>query len=124
MVTQDCHQSSQKWLLIPKVILVSINPYKSEVCCHDFQKVSLYATSLCCYRRIYDLMIVVCGLQQAGIMVICLFVVRFNGPVNNFSVMMVRSHHFLSINQYSRELMCLAQGHNNVTQLGIKPRTS
>ena len=38
-----------------------------------------------------------------------LFILRFNGPVNNFSVNMGQSNHFLGINQYSRELMCLAQ---------------
>ena len=28
------------------------------------------------------------------------------------------------LNQYCRELMCLAQGHNTVTHVGIEPRTS
>ena len=39
--------------------------------------------------------------------------------INNFSVMSGRSH-----NQYCRELMCLAQGHNTMTPVGIEPRTS
>ena len=52
---------------------------------------------------------------------VCLFVLRFNVPVNNFSVMSGRSHHFLGFNLYPRELMCLAQGHNTVTLVGIEP---
>ena len=47
------------------------------------------------------------------------FLLRFNVQVNNFSVMSGRSHCFLGFNQYSRELMCLAQGHNMVTLVGI-----
>ena len=53
-----------------------------------------------------------------------LFVLRFNVPVNNFSVMSGRSHRFLGFNQYSRESMYLPQGHNTVTLVGIEPRTS
>ena len=41
-----------------------------------------------------------------------------------FSVMLGRSHPFLCIMQYSRELVCLAQGHNAVTLLWIERRTS
>ena len=41
-----------------------------------------------------------------------LFVLRFNIPVNNFSVISGWNHHFLGIDQYSGELMCLAQGLN------------
>ena len=55
---------------------------------------------------------------------VCLFVSRFNVPVNDFSVMSGRSQLFLGFNQYSRELMCIAQGHNTVTLVGIEPRTS
>ena len=44
---------------------------------------------------------------------------RFNIPVNNFSVMLGLSQHFLSINQYCRDLMCFAQGHN--TSKGWNP---
>ena len=55
---------------------------------------------------------------------VCLFVLRFNVPVNNFSVMSGRSHRFLGLNQYSRESMCLAQGHNTVTLVWIEPRAS
>ena len=51
-------------------------------------------------------------------------VLRFNVPVNNFSVMLGRNHRFLGINQYFRELMCLAQEDNRVTLVGIEPRTS
>ena len=36
---------------------------------------------------------------------VCLFVLRFNIPVNNFSVMLGRSHSFWRVK-------CLAQGHN------------
>ena len=52
-----------------------------------------------------------------------MFVLRFNSPFNNFSVMSRRGYCFLGINQYSRELMCLAQGHNKVPQVGSEPRT-
>ena len=34
------------------------------------------------------------------------------------------SHRFLGINQYSGEVMCLAQGHITVPSVRIKPRTS
>ena len=40
------------------------------------------------------------------------------------SVMSRRSHCFLGINQYFRELMCLAQAHNTVILVRIEPRTS
>ena len=33
-------------------------------------------------------------------------------------VMSGRSHHFLGVNQYSGELMCLAQGHNTLPLVG------
>ena len=51
---------------------------------------------------------------------------RLNDPVNNFSVMWGRSQRFLGVtsNQYCRELMCLAQGHNTMTHVIIEPRTS
>ena len=41
--------------------------------------------------------------------VFCLFVLRFNVLVNNFSVMSGQSHRFL---QHFRGVKCLAQGHN------------
>ena len=47
--------------------------------------------------------------------IVCLFVLRLDVPVNNFSVMSGRSQ------LYCRELMCLAQGHNTVTLVGIEP---
>ena len=53
-----------------------------------------------------------------------LFVLRFNVPVNNFSVMSGRSHRLLGFNQYCRELMCLFQGHNTVTLVWIEHMTS
>ena len=55
---------------------------------------------------------------------ICLFVLRFNSPVNNLSVMLGWSHCFLGLNQYCEELMCLAQGHNMELPVGIEPRSS
>ena len=39
-------------------------------------------------------------------MIVCLFVLRFNIPVNNFSVMLRLCHRFLGINQYSGESLC------------------
>ena len=62
--------------------------------------------------------------RQKGTMHYAFVLLRFNVSVNNFSVMSGRSHRFLGLNQYSRELMCLAQGHNTVTLVGIEPRTS
>ena len=53
-----------------------------------------------------------------------LFVLWFNVPVNNFSVMSGQSHRFLSFNQYSGELMCLAQGHNTVLLVQNEPMKS
>ena len=45
----------------------------------------------------------------------CLFAcLRFNVPVNKFSVISGRSYCFLGLNQHFGELMCLAQGHNTV----------
>ena len=41
------------------------------------------------------------------IVVLCLFVLRFNVPVNNLSVMSRRSQRLLGFNQYSRELCVL-----------------
>ena len=53
---------------------------------------------------------------------LCLLV-PFYVPVNIlFSVMSGRSQRFLGLT--SKELMCLAQGHNTVAPLGIEPRTS
>ena len=48
-----------------------------------------------------------------------LFELRFKVPVNSFSVMSGQS-----LNQYYGELMCLAEGHNTVPQVGIKFGTS
>ena len=49
---------------------------------------------------------------------VCLFLLRLSMPVNNFSVMSGGSHRFLGFNQYSRELMYLAQGHNTELPVG------
>ena len=53
-----------------------------------------------------------------------LFVLKLNVPVNNFSVVSGRSQRFLCVTSNCRELMCLAQGHNTVTHVGIEPSTS
>ena len=45
---------------------------------------------------------------------VCLFVLRLNVPVNNFSVMS-------GLNQYFRGVKCLAQGHNTA-EVGFEPR--
>ena len=57
---------------------------------------------------------------------VCLFVLRFNIPVNNFSVTSGRSHYFLGIPVLTITLggLCLAQRHNMVPSGWIKPRTS
>ena len=46
-----------------------------------------------------------------------LFVLIFNIPVNSFSVMAGES-----LRQYSMEFMYLAQRHNTVLSVGIKPQ--
>ena len=47
---------------------------------------------------------------------------RYNILVNKFSAMSGRNHCFLGINQYSGELMYLAQGQSPVDLAGIEPR--
>ena len=55
-------------------------------------------------------------------LVVCLFMLRLNIPVNNFSVMLGWSHHFLGLYyQYFRRIKCLAQGHN-MAEIGLEPR--
>ena len=44
-------------------------------------------------------------LEGLDICIVCLLVLRLNVPVNNFSVMPVRSYRFLGLNQYFGELM-------------------
>ena len=51
-----------------------------------------------------------------------LFVLRFNVPVNNFSVVSGWSHRFLSFISF-RGVKCLAQGHNPV-KIGFEPPIS
>ena len=53
----------------------------------------------------------------------CLFVLRLNVPVNNFSVMSGQTTASWVINQYIRGVKCLAQGHNTAA-VGIEPPTS
>ena len=53
-----------------------------------------------------------------------LFVLRLNVPVNNFFSHVGTEPTLPGFNQYFRELMCLAQGYNTVTLVGIEPRTS
>ena len=55
---------------------------------------------------------------------VCLSLFGFNVPIKNFSVMLGWSHHFLGVDQYCGELMCLAPGHNKVLPVGTEPRTS
>ena len=49
--------------------------------------------------------------------------VLFNIAVNNFSVMLRRSHLFLGITSTFGELMSLAQGNNTPTRPRIEPRS-
>ena len=46
-----------------------------------------------------------------------------NIPVNNFSVMLGQSHHFLGITSTFRGVNVSAQGHN-MAEVGIEPQTS
>ena len=48
---------------------------------------------------------------------VCLFVLRLNVPVNNFSVMSGRSKRFLGLTSTVGR-MCLAEGHNTMTPGG------
>ena len=52
------------------------------------------------------------------------FGLMLNIPVNNFSVMLGRSHRFLGITSTFGGLICLAQGHNMATRMGLEPQTS
>ena len=49
------------------------------------------------------------------------FLFLFNVPVNNFSVMLRRSHLFLGITSTFGEKMSLAQGNNTPTRARIEP---
>ena len=52
------------------------------------------------------------------------FVLMFNVPVNNFSVLLGLSHRFLGITSTFRESKCFfAQGHN-AAEVGFEPTTS
>ena len=57
------------------------------------------------------------------ILLFCLFVLKLNVPVSNFSVMSGRSHRFLGNNQYVWGVKCLAQGHNTAA-VGFESPTS
>ena len=75
-------------------------------------------------NQLFDIILALSGLNTTGIthilrIFVCSFVSRLNVPVNIFSVMSGRS-----LNQYCRELTCLAQGHNTMTPVGIEPRAS
>ena len=54
---------------------------------------------------------------------VCLFVLRLNIPVNNFSSCRDGAIASWVINQYFRGVKCLAQGHNTVA-VGFEPPTS
>ena len=66
---------------------------------------------------------------------LCLVCLMLNVPVNNFSVKSGRSHRFLGITSIflfggggggggGGGQICLAHGHNTVTQVGLEPLTS
>ena len=55
------------------------------------------------------------------ILFVCLYDFLFNVPVNNFSVMLRRSHLFLGITSTFGEWMSLAQGNNTPTRPRIEP---
>ena len=62
--------------------------------------------------------------NRHGHIIVCLFVLRLNVKVNNFFSHVGTEPMLAGFNQYCRELMCLAQGHNMVMPVGIEPRTS
>ena len=55
---------------------------------------------------------------------LALFVLRLKVPLNNFFSHVRTEPTLPGFNQYYRELVCLAQGHNTVTPVGIELRTS
>ena len=59
------------------------------------------------FEQLYNKLKMV-GIQFDG------WLIELNVTVNNFSVMLGRSHRFLGITSTFGELMCLAQGHNTV----------
>ena len=89
---------------------------------HSFQKTSKWAMETRGPKSYLSQLLCLSWLP-ATLMMICLFVLRLNVPVNNFSVMSGRSHRFLGINKYFRGVKCLAQGHNTAA-VGIEPPTS
>ena len=66
----------------------------------------------------YNLRAIKFGIGIFSDNILFVFVLRFKESAF-FSVMSRRSHRFLAINQYFRALMCLAQGHNTMTHMGI-----
>ena len=52
------------------------------------------------------------------------FGLMLNVPVNNFSVMLGQSHHFLGITSTFGGKICLPQGNNTATRVGLEPPTS
>ena len=55
-------------------------------------------------------------------MVGCLFVFRFNCPVNNLSAMFGMSHRFQVIIQYPGQFACLFEGYTALPRLEIESR--
>ena len=53
-----------------------------------------------------------------------LFVLMLKRPSRQFFSHVETEPTLPGFNQYCRELMCLAQGHNTVPPFGIEPRTS
>ena len=54
----------------------------------------------------------------------CLFVLKLYVPSQQFFSHVGTEPTLPGFNQHCRELMCVAQGHNTVTPVGIEPRTS
>ena len=57
------------------------------------------------------------------VVVFLFFLVLFNFPVNNFSVILGRSHHFLGINQYFGNLK-VSCSNDTTAVVGFEPWTS
>ena len=74
--------------------------------------------------------IIISYIRNRKIQVRFWFGLMLNVPVNNFSVMLGRSHRFLDINStfffffFGGGGICFAQGHNTATRVGLEPPTS
>ena len=87
------------------MFVLSVDVTSQSTClCKDGANTSWILCELMCLAQEHN---------QAPVGIICLIELRFNIPVNNFSVMLGQSHCFLEVNQYFGELTCLAEGHNS-----------